>query len=41
MQFKGEICLLEASKDLSVVINTNNLKIDGNKGYVVIKEKLK
>ena len=41
MQFKGEISLLEASKDLGTTIDSNNVKIDGKKGYVVIKEELK
>ncbi len=38
MQFKGKICLLEASKGLDVSIDSNNVKIDGNKGFVVVKE---
>ena len=41
MQFKGEVCLLEASKGMDTTIDNNNVNIDGKKGYVVIKEELK
>ena len=40
-QYNGEISLLEASKGLVSTINNDNVKIYGNKGYVVIKEEIK